>query len=104
MSAGEGPALGSCVRDCWLKLVIGLLGSPLTLIPVPRQELCAPQGCLYCFSSGEKEDLPLALLLHPHEIYSGAWLGTAVLSHTGLHLLVVAVQSFWLTMLKPGVG
>lgn len=36
------------------------------------------------------EDLPLALLLPPHKIYSGAGLGSAALSHTGLHLLVVA--------------
>lgn len=41
--AGKGPALGSCVRDWWLKVVVGLLGSLLILIPVPRQELCAPR-------------------------------------------------------------
>lgn len=48
-------------------------------------------------------DLPLVLLLLPHVVCSGAQLATAALPHIRLHLLVVAVQSFWLVMLKPGV-
>lgn len=47
-------------------------------------------------------DLPLVLLLLPHVVCSGAQLATAALPHIRLHLLV-AMQSFWLVMLKPGV-
>lgn len=73
----------------------GSRASGFSLDPDPssQSKFCAPQRCLSCFSSEEmtrSEDLPLALLLPPHKIYSGAGLGSAALSHTGLHLLVVA--------------
>lgn len=41
--AGKGPALGSCVRDWWLKVVVGLLGSLLILIPVPSLSSVPPR-------------------------------------------------------------